>query len=119
MFLKRGRRRIEPAAPHTEQECMETVRFMYATEEIRRDVFNALRRTGLSKNAAFDAMDEMERSYLVFGRIYGAQRFGELSEQLAGEQCRTTVTEMGTSGKKRKIRIPVRSTGTPASFAGQ
>ena len=82
MYLKRGRRKTEPAAPHTERECMDVVRFMYATEEIRRDVFNALRRTGLSKNAAFDAMHEMERSYLVFGKIYGAREFGERSEQL-------------------------------------
>jgi hypothetical protein len=59
---------------------------MFHTDEIRRDVFNALRRTGLNKDEAVDAMAEMERSHLIFGKVYGATEFGELSEQLFRER---------------------------------
>lgn len=64
---------------------------MFNTDEIRRDVYNALRRSGLGKDQAVDAMTMMERANLIFGRVYGAIEFGELSEQLLRERVEKAV----------------------------
>jgi hypothetical protein len=50
--------------------CLENVRPKFSDAQITVKVYNVLRRTGLTANQTLDAINEMQKSDIIFGELH-------------------------------------------------